>query len=122
MKETAIGGAGREFPDTRWTLVTRSRESAEGRGRALEGLLAAYWKPLYYHVRRKGRSVEDSKDAIQGFFAQLLDREFLERLDPSKGRLRGYLRTAIDNYLHNRHEADAAKKRGGRARTVALRW
>jgi len=122
MKETSIGGAGREFPETRWTLVTRSREGPEARSRALEELLAAYWKPLYYHVRRKGHSVEDSKDAIQGFFAQLLDRDFLERLDPEKGKLRSYLRTALDNFLHNRHEASAAAKRGGGARTVALDW
>src|SRR4051812_31497017 len=120
MAETSIGGAGREFPNTRWTVIASSRSSAEARAKALEELLASYWKPLYFYVRRKGLSIEDSKDAIQGFFAQLLDKEFLERLDPKKGRLRGYLRTAMDNFLVNRHEERSAQKRGGGKKVVSL--
>ncbi len=120
VQETSIGGASRDFPETRWTLIVSSRQGIEARSRALEELLQLYWKPLYHYVRRKGLSIEDSKDAIQGFCAQLLDKDFLERLDPKRGRLRSYLRMAVDNFLANRHEHASAKKRGGGAKVVSL--
>lgn len=118
--ETSIGGGAREFPNTRWTVIASSRSGVEARSRALEELLATYWKPLYFFVRRKGLSIEDSKDVIQDFFAHLLDREFLDRLDPAKGRFRSYLRGAMDNFLVNRHEQRSAKKRGGGKKIVSL--
>ncbi|MEZ0230669.1 MAG: RNA polymerase sigma factor [Planctomycetota bacterium] len=118
--ETSIGGDEREFPNTRWTVIASSRSGAAARSKALEELLASYWKPLYFFVRRKGLSIEDAKDVIQDFFAHLLDREFLDKLDPKKGRFRSYLRGAMDNFLVNRHEHGSAKKRGGGKKIVSL--
>jgi DNA-directed RNA polymerase specialized sigma24 family protein len=120
VQETSIGGGGSAFPTTRWTLIISSRERPEQRRAALSELLAAYWKPLYFYVRRKGHDIESAKDAIQGFYAHLLERDFLERLDPLKGSFRAYLRMALDHYLANAHEAQAALKRGGGARTLSL--
>ncbi len=122
VDETAIGGPARDFPATRWTVILSSRQGAPERRIAFEQLLAIYWKPLYFFVRRKGLTIEAAKDAVQGFFAQLLERDFLDRLDPARGRFRSYLRTAIDHWLANEREAAAAQKRGGDARTVALDW
>lgn len=118
--DTAIGGAAREFPETRWTLVRSSSKSPEARAAALEELLTTYWKPIYHYVRRKGRTVEDAKDVVQAFCAHLLDRDFLSRLDPRKGRFRSYLRTAVDHFLINEHEKAAAQKRGGGAKVLSL--
>ena len=120
VEETAIGGAAREFPRTRWTLIASSRGSPEGRRRALEELLASYWKPLYAYARRKGLPIESAKDAVQGFFAVLLEREFPDGLDPSRGSLRGYLKTALSNFLVNEHESAVAQKRGGGRAVVSL--
>jgi RNA polymerase sigma-70 factor (ECF subfamily) len=120
VDETAIGGQAREFPPTRWTLILSSRDGDSQRTRALDELLATYWKPLYFYVRRKGQSIDGAKDAVQGLFAQLLERDFLARLDPARGRFRGFLKTAADHYLANQHEAAVALKRGGAVRTVAL--
>jgi len=108
------------FPTTRWSLILGSRQGAEARREALEALFAAYWKPLYFYLRRKGLRVEAAEDAVQGLFAQLLERDFLERLDPARGRFRSYLKTAADHYLVNLHEKDAALKRGGDLRFVSL--
>jgi DNA-directed RNA polymerase specialized sigma24 family protein len=120
VEETAIGGAARDFPRTRWTLIASSRGSADGRRAALEELLNAYWKPLYTYARRKGLNIEASKDAVQGFFAQLLERDFLEGLDPGKGPLRAYLKTALAHFLINQHERAVAEKRGGGRVAVTL--
>jgi DNA-directed RNA polymerase specialized sigma24 family protein len=113
VEETAIGGAAREFPRTRWTLVASSRESTVARRRALEELLAAYWKPLYAYARRKGLSIEAAKDAVQGLYARLLEQDFPASLDPAKGPLRAYLKASLAHFLVNEHERAIAEKRGG---------
>jgi len=118
--ETEIGGTQREFPRTRWTLILSSRDSSEARRSALHELLSLYWKPLYFYARRKGLKIESAKDAIQDFCAHLLEKEFVERLDPGKGRFRGYLKTALDRFLINLHEKKSAWKRGGRVATLPL--
>ena len=120
VDETAIGGQARDFPPTRWTLILASRDGDAQRAKALDELLATYWKPLYFYLRRKGQSIETAKDAVQGLFVQLLERDFLARLDPARGRFRGFLKTSADHFLANQHEAATALKRGGGARTVAL--
>lgn len=108
------------FPTTRWTLILASREGDEARRAALESLLGVYWKPVYFYLRRRGLAVEEAEDVVQGFFLHLLERDFLPRLDPSRGRFRSYLLTALDHYRTNLREHDAAQKRGGHVRKVPL--
>jgi len=120
VSETEIGGRSAEFPGTHWTVILSSQQDLERRKSAFSQLLGLYWKPLYFYVRRKGLNIESAKDAVQGFFAHLLERDFLARLDPGKGRFRAYLRTAIDHYLVNQYEHDSAWKRGGRVEIVPL--
>lgn len=119
-KETLIGGPGRPFPTTRWSIVIAARGEGEARRVSLEALLADYWKPLYLHLRRGGLGVDDAKDAVQGFVAHLLEHDSLERVDPSKGRFRSWLRASLDNWMRNRHASDVAEKRGGGRKIVSL--
>ena len=118
--ETEMGGPAGDFPLTRWTLVAAARADPERRRRALEELLGRYWKPLYFFARRKGRAIEEAKDNVQGFLARLLDLDFVRRLDPGKGSLRGYLKTSFQNYLAGEREAEGALKRGGGRPTLSL--
>jgi DNA-directed RNA polymerase specialized sigma24 family protein len=108
------------FPDTRWTLILASRQGGEARRHALETLMGAYWRPLYVFARRKGLSSEAAEDAVQGFFLKLLEHDFPDRLDPTRGRLRSYLLTGLERYLVTLHERDTAQKRGGDARMLSL--
>jgi RNA polymerase sigma-70 factor (ECF subfamily) len=108
------------FPSTRWTLILSARESPEACRAVLNELLSTYWRPLYLYVRRKGYDRAFAEDAVQGFLVHLLERDFLTRLDPTRGRLRSYLRTAMDHYLVNLHQRDRAKKRGGDVITVPI--
>jgi RNA polymerase sigma factor (sigma-70 family) len=119
-EETAIGGNRRVFPQTRWTLIRRVRADPAGHREEVGELLGDYWKPLYHLARRKGLGIEAAKDAVQGFLARLLERDFLAALDPARGRFRSYLRAAFQNYLANLHAHDAAQKRGGDVPIVAL--
>ena len=80
---------------------------------ALGWLCEQYWHPLYFYVRRRGASPEESQDATQEFFAQLLASDKLALADPQRGRFRSFLLTAFRNFLINRHEGARALKRGG---------
>jgi RNA polymerase sigma factor (sigma-70 family) len=110
--ETEIGGAGREFLPTAWTevLAARDAEATEARA-AWDQLVGVYWKPVYFHIRRKGHSVEDAKDLTQAFFAFLIEREALRTVDPAKGRFRTFVRACLDNFLSDEFDRRRAAKR-----------
>src|SRR5512142_1778372 len=114
-------GDGR-FPQTRWSalLAARSGDSQE-RTRALDALLAAYWKPVFKYIRlRWNRSFEDAQDLTQGFFAGLLERDLLSKYDPARARLRTFLRLAADSFVINQEKAATRQKRGGGALHASL--
>jgi DNA-directed RNA polymerase specialized sigma24 family protein len=113
MDETRIGGPARAFPTTRWSIVLAARGSADEKRASLDALLRDYWKPLYARLRRDGMTVEDAKDAVQGFVAHLLEKDALVRVDPARGRFRSWLRASLDHWVQNERSAGAALKRGG---------
>jgi len=119
--EDALSGGDR-FPPTRRSVIEAVRSiDPEERERALEALCAAYWKPVYKYVRwRWNRQPEASQDLTQGFFAQLLERELLDKFDPKKSRLRTYLRVCVDSFVMNEDKAGRRLKRGGNIPHVAL--
>ena len=101
------------FPETRWTRIVAARDRPELRRRVLDELVTARWQPLYVHLRRQGLPPERAQDVVQGFLVHLLERDFLTRLDPGRGRLRAYLKTALAHYLANLYAEESAQKRGG---------
>jgi RNA polymerase sigma factor (sigma-70 family) len=110
------------FPLTRWSLIAaaRSQDAAE-RTRALDTLLAAYWKPVFKYTRlRWNRTFEDAQDLVQGFFVELLERDLLATYDARRSRLRTFLRICVDSYVMNVEKAGRREKRGGNFLHVAL--
>jgi DNA-directed RNA polymerase specialized sigma24 family protein len=102
------------FELTRWSLVL----AAGGRGtlptdEALASLCEAYWYPLYAYIRRRGHSPDPAADLTQGFFARLIEGEWLRSVDPAKGRFRSFLLVACKHYLANERDREVAQKRGG---------
>jgi len=114
--------AGDRFPATRWSVLAAARSSNHAeRARATDSLCAAYWKPVYKYIRlRWNRPPEDAQDLTQGFFVQLLERNLLEKFDPSKSRLRTYLRLCADSFVSNEQKAATRQKRGGQVTHVPL--
>ena len=96
IQDTRMGGSAGKFPATRWSAVLAARsDDPQERSRALDAILAAYWKPIYKYLRiRWDKSNEDAKDLTQEFFARLIEKEYLADFDPSKARLRTFLRVA----------------------------
>ncbi len=109
------------FATTQWSLVLAARDGTDGEARrALESLCEGYWYPLYAYVRRRGHDAEESRDLTQAFFADLLDRDFLEGVDRSKGRFRSFLLASLGNFLSHARDKERALKRGGGMRPLPL--
>ena len=79
----------------------------------MEAITAAYWRPVYKYVRMKWNlHSEDAADFTQEFFARLLEKEFLDSYESSKGRLRTFLRTCADR-LYMKHLRDSNRLKRG---------
>lgn len=102
------------FHTTHWNLVVSSRQSdAELRQQSLTELCRDYWYPLFVYLRRKGHAPDAAADYVQGFFLQLIDKSFLDAVEPEKGRFRWFLKSAIQRYIANEVKRETAQKRGG---------
>lgn len=101
-------------------MVLETRRDSANRREALEKLCRAYWLPIYGYLRRRGHAPADAEDYTQGFFAYLLESDFLDRPDPAKGRFRGYLIGALKHFLAGEHKRAATLKRGGGAEFIDL--
>ena len=109
------------FALTRWSIVLAAANSDSVNAReALENLCRAYWPPLYAFVRRQGYSPADAQDLTQEFFARLLAKNYLEAVDPGKGRFRSFLLASMKHFLANEWDKAKAAKRGGGAVLVPI--
>ena len=111
----------KDFPTTLWTVVLHAGRNEPGQVQAaLAQLCQAYWYPLYSFVRRRGYSPHDAEDLTQAFFAHLLEKHGLERVDPELGRFRTFLLASLKNFLANDWDRSHARKRGGGQTIVSL--
>jgi len=102
------------FPTTAWTVVSRARSGAdEGAREALAFLCAAYWQPLYSFARRVGHPSEDALDLTQGYFALLIEKDYLADVRLREGRFRAFLLTSFRHFLSKERDRARALKRGG---------
>jgi RNA polymerase sigma-70 factor (ECF subfamily) len=102
------------FLTTRWSLVAQAADRGDaGAPAALQELCRGYWPPLYAFLRRWGASPDDAQDLVQGFFARLLEKDWLAQADPSRGKLRTFLLAALKHHASNERARANAQKRGG---------
>lgn len=111
-------GASREFPTTRWTMVLAAGDDNHDGRQALEWLCQRYWTPLYEYARRRCNNPELARDLTQEFLATLIERHWLNRADPDRGRFRAYLLTSLKRFLADQYDRSLAQKRGGGTETV----
>jgi RNA polymerase sigma-70 factor (ECF subfamily) len=109
------------FQPTRWSLiVAAARHTSPESQAALATLCEQYWPAVYAYLRRRGYNLHDALDLTQGFFALLLDKNYLGDADPAKGRFRTFLLTSVGHFLSNQRDHARAKKRGGGATLLSL--
>jgi RNA polymerase sigma-70 factor (ECF subfamily) len=108
------GGRPPAFVTTHWSVVLSARKKDSPQSAAaLETLCRTYWYPLYAYVRRQGHSPPDAQDLTQGFFARLLEKDYLKAAAREKGRFRTFLIVALKRFLANEWDRARAQKRGG---------
>ena len=109
------------FATTHWSLVLSAAHGDSTVSRdALGDLCALYWYPLYAYVRRLGCSPEDAKDLVQGFFARVLQSQWLKKASKDKGRFRSWMLASLQHHLADERDRSLAKKRGAGAALISL--
>ena len=118
----SVNSQGENFPLTRHSVILAARsDDAATRSRAIEIIAATYWKPVYKYARLKWElAPEDASDFTQEFFTRLMEKEFLDSYDSSKGRLRTFLRTCADRLFMKQVRDSQRLKRGGASEHLAL--
>src|SRR5208282_2542741 len=118
---TAPPGSKAWFVTTHWSVVLSAQDPHSPRSRqSLESLCRTYWYPLYSYARRTGHSPPDAEDLTQGFFARLLEKDYLKAAARDKGRFRTFLLVALKRYLANEWDRQHAQKRGGFAPIIQI--
>lgn len=109
------------FSTTHWSMVMVSVQGDLPAARAaLERLCRSYWYPIYAFVRRRGFDQHEAEDLTQAFFAFLLEKESLRKVDRGKGRFRTFLLAALTNFLANEWDKARTLKRGGQRTIISL--
>ena len=81
-------GAGERFVTTHWSAVMRAGQADSVSGReALSELCQTYWYPLYCFIRRQGRPPHEAEDLTQGFFARLLEKNYVGDARQEQGKI-----------------------------------
>ena len=107
-------GQSSRFPTTAWTIVSRARSDADSEAReALAFLCAAYWLPLYSFARRLGHGSDDALDLTQGYFALLIEKDYVADVRLREGRFRAFLLTSFRHFVSKERDRARALKRGG---------
>ena len=102
------------FSTTSWTLIRIAAGNPTPDSReALAALCQKYWHPVYVFIRRRGYARDESEDLTQGFFALLIERNYLLDADSKRGRFRSFLLGAVQHFLANEWDRENAVKRGG---------
>src|ERR1017187_1595919 len=109
------------FPTTQWSVVLGAGADNEAvAAAALERLCSRYWQPVYVFVRWRGSNPHEAEDLTQTFFAFLLEKETLKKVDKEKGKFRSFLLAALTNFLANQWDKRKALKRGGQRQIISL--
>lgn len=115
-------GYGARFPATRHSAIMALRgDDSELRRRAIDTIAQVYWRPVYAHIRlRWNRNPDDARDLTQGFFLQVLEKNFFASFDPGRARFRTFLRVCLDRFVQREDMTESRQKRGGDLDFVGL--
>jgi RNA polymerase sigma-70 factor (ECF subfamily) len=113
--------AATRFDTTRWSVVLTARDrTGETARQALGWLCEAYWPPVYTFIRRQGYEPDEAADLTQGYFALLLEKDYLGDVRPELGKFRSFLLKSVQHFLSNERDRERAQKRGGGVNPISL--
>lgn len=77
-----------EFPSSIWTTIMQVRTDPE---RVKDRVVRRYRTPVYEFIRRQGVKHEDGEDLTQEVFVRITGENFLQKIDPAKGKFRSLI-------------------------------
>jgi RNA polymerase sigma factor (sigma-70 family) len=99
-----------EAISTRWSLLRQARSGGEeASGDARLGLVLRYRSAVFRYVEAMIRDPHDAEDVAQNVMVRLLEGDFAGA-DPSRGRFRDLLKTAIRNMVRNHWSRQKRRK------------
>jgi RNA polymerase sigma-70 factor (ECF subfamily) len=98
---------------TRWTAVLAAGQDGPERTAALDRFCRTYWYPIYAFIRRRGYGAEDARDLTQGFFARLVEKDWLAGIERRDARFSTLLLMMVERFLCNEYDRAHRAKRGG---------
>ena len=120
-RSNTFGFGNAQFTATHWSVILTARQGDTSEcSAALDALCRTYWYPLYAYARRQGCDAAAAQDMTQGFFARLLEKDYLQAVDPRKGKFRSFLLAGMKHFLANEWRRSHVQKRGGSVRFISL--
>ena len=118
---TPAPGGGAVFQTTHWSVVLSAGDLASPDAHAaLARLCQTYWLPIYAFIRKRGHSPQQAEDLTQDFFGNFLEKNYVAKAVRDRGRFRSFLMTSVENFLHNTHDRNQARKRGPASALLSL--
>lgn len=109
------------FRTTKWSVVLTARAKGEpGSEEALTRLCEIYWYPLYVFVRCRGYGSDEALDFTQGYFLQLMERDYLKNVRPEAGKFRSFLLATLKHYISHETRRTQTLRRGGGRKVISL--
>lgn len=110
-----MGGGPSRFPSTSLSwFLSDPAASVQGLAERLEKVVATYWRPIYFYIRRGwSKSDADAKDLTQSFLIHVLEHDLLGRFDRRRGNFRTYLKRCLQSFLGTAERDASRLKRGG---------
>lgn len=106
------------WDNTRWSMIGRLDRRQEPAWQASWSyLLERYREPMERYARRVlaraggARAAEEAGDVVQDFLATCVEKGWLSRADPVRGRFRAYVQTLLRKYVYGYLRYRNAQKR-----------
>jgi RNA polymerase sigma-70 factor (ECF subfamily) len=85
-----------------WSVIVRAQGSGPEARAAMGVLIGCHEKAVLTLIRHRGFPPDQTaEDLKQAFFARMLERNDVARLDPERGHFRGWLKTAVLRLVFN---------------------
>ena len=108
------------FDSTQWSLVLLARGTTPDARAALDRLCRTYRPPVLAYIRGHTARADAAEDLAQTFFAHFIEDAYHATADPTRGRFRAFLLTALKRFLINADIQSQTQKRGGNLRIDSL--
>jgi len=91
-----------ETASSSWSVIVRAQGSGPQARAALGTLIGCHQRAVVSLIRHRGFPPDQTaEDLKQAFFARMLERNDVARLDQERGHFRGWLKTAVLRFVSN---------------------